>query len=58
MGNGSVLEVIGDIKWGVVEFEDGNDPENRNECRDHDTGQSEVGEHGGLACLIISIGSR
>jgi hypothetical protein len=50
--------MIGDIEWGVVEFEDGNDPENRNECRDHDTGQSEVGEHGGLACLIISIGSR
>jgi hypothetical protein len=31
MGDGSVLEVIGDIKWGVVEFEDGHDPENRNE---------------------------
>jgi hypothetical protein len=58
MGNGSILEVIGDIEWGVVEFEDGHDPENRNECRDHDTGQSEVGEHGGLACLIISLSPR
>jgi hypothetical protein len=58
MGNGSVLEVIGDIEWGVVEFENGNDPENRNECRDHDAGKSKVGEHGGLACLIISFKSR
>jgi hypothetical protein len=58
MGNGGVLEVIGEIEWGVVEFEDGHDPENRNECRDHDTGQSKVGEHGGLACLIISLCSR
>jgi hypothetical protein len=58
MGNGSILEVIGDIEWGVVEFEDGHDPENRNECRDHDTGQSEVGEHRGLACLIISLSPR
>ena len=58
MGNCGILEVICDIKWGVVEFENGNDPENRNECRDHDTGQSKVGEHGGLACLTISVESR
>jgi len=38
MGDSSVLEVIGDIERGMVEFENGNDPENRDDCWDHDTG--------------------
>lgn len=38
MWNGSVLEVIGDIEGGVVEFKNGNNPENRDDCWDHDAG--------------------
>lgn len=54
MGNGGVLEVVSDIEGSMVEFKDGDNPEDGDECWDHDTGQSEVGEYGSLARLIIS----
>lgn len=54
MWDSGVLEVIGDIKGSVVEFENGNDPKYRNDRGDHDTGESKVGEDRVLACLMIN----
>ena len=51
MGDGSVLKMIGDIERGMVEFENGDDPEHRNHSWYHDTSQGEVGEHSRFASL-------
>jgi hypothetical protein len=44
MRDGGVLEVVGDVHWRMVELEDGDDSEDRNERWDQDGDQGEVGK--------------